>query len=58
MTEPTPRYVEPGWFTRNVFNRVVAGLTRAGVSSRTAGNGGTGERHAPVDATNVGRRLR
>jgi deazaflavin-dependent oxidoreductase (nitroreductase family) len=32
MTEPTPRYVEPGWFTRNVFNRVVAGLTRAGVS--------------------------
>jgi uncharacterized radical SAM superfamily Fe-S cluster-containing enzyme len=26
--------------------------------SRTAGNGGTGERHAPVDATNVGRRLR
>ena len=34
MTEPEPahRYVKPGWFTRNVFNRVVAGLTRAGVS--------------------------
>jgi deazaflavin-dependent oxidoreductase (nitroreductase family) len=25
-------YQEPGWFTRNVFNRAVAGLTRAGVS--------------------------
>ena len=26
------RYVRPGWFTTNVFNRLVAGLTRAGVS--------------------------
>ena len=25
-------YQQPGWFTRNVFNRVVATLTRAGVS--------------------------
>lgn len=25
-------YQEPGWFTRNVFNRAVAALTRAGVS--------------------------
>jgi deazaflavin-dependent oxidoreductase (nitroreductase family) len=25
-------YKRPGWFTTNVFNRVVAGLTRAGVS--------------------------
>ena len=25
-------YKEPGWFTRNVFNRAVAGLTRAGIS--------------------------
>lgn len=25
-------YRSPGWFTRNVFNRVVAGLGRAGVS--------------------------
>jgi deazaflavin-dependent oxidoreductase (nitroreductase family) len=25
-------YREPDWFTRNVFNRVVAGFTRAGVS--------------------------
>ena len=26
------RYLQPGWFTRNVFNRLVAALTRAGVS--------------------------
>ncbi len=26
------RYVAPDWFTRNVFNRLVAGLTRIGVS--------------------------
>lgn len=26
------RYVVPSWFTRNVFNRVVAGLTRLGIS--------------------------
>ena len=25
-------YKAPGWFTRNVFNRVVAGFTRTGVS--------------------------
>ncbi len=28
----TDRYLQPGWFTKNVFNRVVAGLTRMGVS--------------------------
>jgi len=27
-----PRYQQPGWFTRNVFNRLVAVLTRLGVS--------------------------
>lgn len=27
-----PRYVRPGWFTTNVFNRIVAVLTRLGVS--------------------------
>jgi deazaflavin-dependent oxidoreductase (nitroreductase family) len=34
VPEPQPprRYVQPGWFTRNVFNRVVARLTRAGIS--------------------------
>jgi deazaflavin-dependent oxidoreductase (nitroreductase family) len=26
------RYVEPGWFTRHVFNPAVAALTRVGVS--------------------------
>ena len=26
------RYVMPGWFTRNVFNRAVARLTRLGLS--------------------------
>jgi hypothetical protein len=28
----TDRYVEPGWFTRNVFNRTVAAATRLGIS--------------------------
>jgi len=28
------RYLEPGWFTRNVFNRIVRRLTRMGVSIR------------------------
>ena len=34
MTEPddAPHYRQPGWFTRNVFNPAVAGLTRLGVS--------------------------
>lgn len=26
------RYLQPGWFTRNIFNQAVAALTRAGVS--------------------------
>ncbi len=30
--EPAPHYKEPGWFTRNVFNRAIALLTRSGVS--------------------------
>ena len=33
MEEPaSPRYVQPGWFTRRVFNPFVAWLTRAGFS--------------------------
>jgi deazaflavin-dependent oxidoreductase (nitroreductase family) len=28
----TTHYREPGWFTRNVFNRIVAGCTRIGIS--------------------------
>lgn len=31
-TTLTPHYLEPGWFTRRVFNPVVAGLTRLGLS--------------------------
>jgi deazaflavin-dependent oxidoreductase (nitroreductase family) len=31
-SESTPRYVQPGWFTRHVFNPVIALLTRAGLS--------------------------
>jgi deazaflavin-dependent oxidoreductase (nitroreductase family) len=27
-----PHYQQPGWFTRNVFNKAVAGLTRMGIS--------------------------
>jgi deazaflavin-dependent oxidoreductase (nitroreductase family) len=30
--ESTPRYVQPGWFTRHIFNPVIAFLTRAGIS--------------------------
>ena len=34
--QPTtdPRYLEPGWFTQHVFNRLVVRLTRMGVSVR------------------------
>lgn len=32
MTGMPDRYLRPGWFTTNVFNRIVAGLTRLGVS--------------------------
>ena len=28
----TDRYVEPGWLTRNIFNRLVAIATSAGLS--------------------------
>lgn len=31
-TDSGERYVQPGWFTRNVFNRVVAAATRLGLS--------------------------
>ena len=49
------RYQRPGWFTTNVFNRLVAGLTRLGVSvygSRVLEVRGrkSGEwRHTPVN---------
>jgi deazaflavin-dependent oxidoreductase (nitroreductase family) len=53
------RYQRPGWFTKNVFNRAVALLTRAGVSvagSRVLEVRGrkTGEpRHTPVNLLTV-----
>jgi deazaflavin-dependent oxidoreductase (nitroreductase family) len=28
----TEHFKEPGWFTRNVFNRLIAGMTRLGIS--------------------------
>ena len=28
----TNRYLEPGWFTRNIFNRAVRGATHLGIS--------------------------
>jgi len=28
----TDRYLEPGWFTKHVFNRIVSGITAAGFS--------------------------
>ncbi len=32
MSDAAPRFQEPGWFTKNVFNRFVAGLARLGIS--------------------------
>jgi deazaflavin-dependent oxidoreductase (nitroreductase family) len=32
MGSMAERYQRPGWFTKQVFNRVVAGLTRLGIS--------------------------
>lgn len=32
MASQAEHYQRPGWFTKHVFNRVVAGLTRLGVS--------------------------
>jgi deazaflavin-dependent oxidoreductase (nitroreductase family) len=32
MADAQPHYREPGWFTRNVFNRAVRALTSAGIS--------------------------
>ena len=32
MAQTTPHYRAPGWFTRNVLNRAISGLNRAGIS--------------------------
>jgi len=31
-SESEPRYVRPGWFTKHVFNPIVAAMTRLGIS--------------------------
>ena len=31
-TENTPRYLQPDWITQHLFNPIVAGLTRIGIS--------------------------
>jgi hypothetical protein len=55
----TDHYKRPDWFTRNVFNRLVGGLTRLGVSvmgSRVLEHRGrtTGElHHTPVNLLTV-----
>ena len=33
-SQPAARYVVPGWFTRRVFNPLVAVLARRGISVR------------------------
>jgi deazaflavin-dependent oxidoreductase (nitroreductase family) len=56
----TPRYVEPGWFTRHVFNPAVALLTRAGLSVwgsrelRVRGRTSGEWRSTPVNLLTVG----
>jgi hypothetical protein len=32
VTTASDRYIRPNWFTRNVFNRIVAWLTQLGIS--------------------------
>lgn len=59
---PDAHFQRPGWFTTHVFNRVVAGLTRAGVSvagsrvlevpGRTSGR----PRSTPVNLLTIGSR--
>ncbi|HTZ44313.1 MAG TPA: nitroreductase/quinone reductase family protein [Jatrophihabitans sp.] len=54
------RYVQPGWFTRAVFNRAVRGLTRRGVSVwgsrelRVRGRSSGEWRSVPVNLLTVG----
>ena len=56
-----PHYRAPGWFTRNVVNRIVAGLTRLGISvwgSRileVRGRKSGVPRRTPVNLLNLGR---
>jgi deazaflavin-dependent oxidoreductase (nitroreductase family) len=55
-----PRYVQPDWFTRNVFNRAVRRLTRMGISVagsrelRVRGRTSGEWRTTPVNLLSVG----
>lgn len=55
-----PRYLRPGWFTRNVFNRLVQRLTRMGLSVhgsrelRVRGRRSGEWRSTPVNLLTVG----
>ena len=59
-SSPAPHYQEPGWFTTNVFNRTISGLTKMGISvwgSRTLSVRGRtrGEwRTTPVNLLTIG----
>ena len=50
------RYVQPNWLTRNVFNKIVVGLTRIGISlwgSRIPRGAGTQKRRAAARPLNM-----
>ena len=60
MEPHSDRYLAPGWFTRHVFNPIVAGLTRAGISVwgsrelRVRGRTSGEWRSTPVNVLTVG----
>src|ERR1700683_3067508 len=62
MSGSDSHYREPGWFTKNVFNRVIAGLTKAGISVwgsrvlRVRGRTSGGWRSHPVNLLSFGER--
>lgn len=60
MAQHADRYLAPGWFTRHVFNPIVAALTRAGVSIwgsrelRVRGRTSDEWRSTPVNLLTIG----
>jgi deazaflavin-dependent oxidoreductase (nitroreductase family) len=52
---PESHFKQPGWFTKNVFNRIFAGMTRLGLSVRDSrvlevrGRSSGLPRHTPVN---------
>lgn len=59
QTSATTRYLQPGWFTRNVFNRAMRRLTRMGFSVlgsrelRVKGRSSGEWRSTPVNLLNI-----